>query len=495
MFALLSFPAGSFAPGLRSLAVMCAIGCAVLFGVSTIVADRLADADIVRSETRVFALMQQGADRFAAATRSLMGTFDDVGGLAGLAVRLGEAGDRAGRQATIEALGVAMRSHRPEVSGLLMRDPAGNALLEVGRDAQSGPVDTVKMGLSRLWHGDGGSLAEYFTTPGGRPGWSLRLTFDPVALSEIVAGSLPKDLSAEGPAILSLVRLEDGSIAARSKSPLTVLATMPRVSPASVAAFRADAAGFRRIVSVLSGQDTLVAFRRIDELGLAAVVSGGAADMLALAELRAAPIRRAPYGILALACVISGTALTMLARRRARDSHERARQAADAEAAARAELEQLVKCSPALLYRGKLDRQGVYTRDFVTPNSKAITGWEPEMLSDPERVWKLSAEEDRHLRGSNYARALREGRAAVEYRFLRPDGGFSWLRNEAVITKRNADGSAEVAGAITNITREREISAFAAMHAHSDDCSHRFRSKPATCSDRSQPGIPMIPAG
>ena len=31
--------------------------------------------------------------------------------------------------------------------------------------------------------------------------------------------------------------------------------------------------------------------------------------------------------------------------------------------------------------------------------------------------------------------------------------------------------------------------------AHSDDGSHRFRSKPATCSDRSQPGIPMIPAG
>jgi len=31
--------------------------------------------------------------------------------------------------------------------------------------------------------------------------------------------------------------------------------------------------------------------------------------------------------------------------------------------------------------------------------------------------------------------------------------------------------------------------------AHSDDCSHRFRSKPALCSERSQPGIPMIPAG
>jgi hypothetical protein len=31
--------------------------------------------------------------------------------------------------------------------------------------------------------------------------------------------------------------------------------------------------------------------------------------------------------------------------------------------------------------------------------------------------------------------------------------------------------------------------------AHSDDCSHRFRLKPATDSDRSQPGVPMIPAG
>jgi hypothetical protein len=31
--------------------------------------------------------------------------------------------------------------------------------------------------------------------------------------------------------------------------------------------------------------------------------------------------------------------------------------------------------------------------------------------------------------------------------------------------------------------------------ADSDDSSHRFRSKAATCSDRSQPGIPIIPAG
>ncbi len=39
------------------------------------------------------------------------------------------------------------------------------------------------------------------------------------------------------------------------------------------------------------------------------------------------------------------------------------------------------------------------------------------------------------------------------------------------------------------------ILAFAPVFAYSDDCSHRFRSKPAICSERSQPGIPMIPAG
>jgi hypothetical protein len=33
------------------------------------------------------------------------------------------------------------------------------------------------------------------------------------------------------------------------------------------------------------------------------------------------------------------------------------------------------------------------------------------------------------------------------------------------------------------------------LPADSDDSSHRFRPKPATYSDRSQPGVPMIPAG
>jgi len=48
---------------------------------------------------------------------------------------------------------------------------------------------------------------------------------------------------------------------------------------------------------------------------------------------------------------------------------------------------------------------------------------------------------------------------------------------------------------LTGSRLHREIGELGYAGADSDDVSHRFRSKPATCSDRSQPGIPMIPAG
>jgi enoyl-CoA hydratase/carnithine racemase len=42
---------------------------------------------------------------------------------------------------------------------------------------------------------------------------------------------------------------------------------------------------------------------------------------------------------------------------------------------------------------------------------------------------------------------------------------------------------------------EMTLGAFPGSGAHSDEISRGFRSNPATCSDRRQPGIPMIPAG
>ena len=85
-----------------------------------------------------------------------------------------------------------------------------------------------------------------------------------------------------------------------------------------------------------------------------------------------------------------------------------------------------------------------------------------------------------------------------ELQHVMPDaGGFLVTRNAEVsrpygvptywttmyAADRSMDEHAYVIPVITNLS------------AYSDDCSHRFRLKPATCSDRSQPVIPMIPAG
>jgi hypothetical protein len=49
--------------------------------------------------------------------------------------------------------------------------------------------------------------------------------------------------------------------------------------------------------------------------------------------------------------------------------------------------------------------------------------------------------------------------------------------------------------ATTPTVAEADLQATRVVSAYSDETSHRFRSKPATCSEANQPGIPMMPAG
>ena len=63
------------------------------------------------------------------------------------------------------------------------------------------------------------------------------------------------------------------------------------------------------------------------------------------------------------------------------------------------------------------------------------------------------------------------------------------LRSGSIVHARRPQKASFAVAGVQITHPERELC------AHSDDCSHRFRSKPATYSDRSQPGIPMIPAG
>jgi len=95
----------------------------------------------------------------------------------------------------------------------------------------------------------------------------------------------------------------------------------------------------------------------------------------------------------------------------------------------------------------------------MTPNTKAISGWEPDYPADVETLWRHAAPEALQGRADNYVAALREGRSVFEYRFARPDDDFCWLRNEVVVVRRHEDGGADVVGSVINVTREHELAA------------------------------------
>jgi C4-dicarboxylate-specific signal transduction histidine kinase len=93
----------------------------------------------------------------------------------------------------------------------------------------------------------------------------------------------------------------------------------------------------------------------------------------------------------------------------------------------------------------------------VTPNTRSITGWQTEELGERVELWKLAPAEDQLRRAENYLKAHREGWSVTDYRLRQPGGGYCWLRNEVVVIRRHGDGSADVVGAVTNVTHEHEL--------------------------------------
>ena len=132
-----------------------------------------------------------------------------------------------------------------------------------------------------------------------------------------------------------------------------------------------------------------------------------------------------------------------------------------AEAAARAALDRLTQGSPALLYLGRVDPDGTYHRLFATRNAETVTGWPESTMENPDLVWSHVLPADADIRNTNFSRAMRLGHSTVEFRYRRPDDSVIWLRNEVVCIGRDETGTVEVAGVVTNVTREHELAAMA----------------------------------
>ncbi len=119
---------------------------------------------------------------------------------------------------------------------------------------------------------------------------------------------------------------------------------------------------------------------------------------------------------------------------------------------------------PAIAYRGLLEPGGVFRVTEIGPAVERLTGWTREAALRPG--WRNRGMDPATLPlGPDLPERLRhEAEASVEYRFRRAGGGWMWLRETARVLGRGPDG-AEVAGALEDISAERELALQAAAAA------------------------------
>ena len=421
--------------------------------------ERARSSDVAQSQIA----MQRATEALADKTRMIFGTLDSLVRISGLELQMKSCCDATASAAVSATLQEAMRQSPLGLRMLALRDAQGAKVAEFGRDPDGAPNEPLnEIGVGLPWRmPDGRHVMHVTKIMPNHPGATLRVTVD---LDVLAAAA---DVAAPPGSMTCLYRLRDGAMLSalsleEMQMPEAPVMPVEFLDAATIGRFASSERGWINEVSAMDTTSSL-SFVTLHELGLVVTAKAPAAQLTMLSSLRAQSLRLVPVSVLLFGLMVTALVLVIAARHRARTALEREHRFAEAEASARAELEHLVRCSPAMLYRGRLTPTGDFLRDFLTPNTAEVTGWPPETLADPEQLWELLSEEERRLRDAGYVRAGREGRSAVEYRLQRPDGSFSWLRNEAVLVRNYDDGSCELAGAITNITREREISAYAGM--------------------------------
>jgi PAS domain S-box-containing protein len=448
----------------KTLVFLVFLAISITTGVSVLLCTRVADGIVARSCDSGLAQMQSGADAVARQTALVLQSLSDIKRLALLTGRLDKLDDSQGTAAALGMLRTAMRESRLGVSELAVFGSHGDERLHVGIPHGPGPEAGHTPGFGPPWLDDTGlSVLRWTTRLDDSGGYLVEISMDQLALSQAEDLVLPPGMLPTSAVVATLARIQDGMVIARSRLGGRHLEDATLIRPATIRDMMTKTFGSERGISRIDGIDRLTAYRVMPALGLIAMASAPTDDMLALARLQAQRWRAAPLAMLAVELGLAGLFLGWAARRRQRAVLADQEQAAATAAAVSTALEDLVRCSPAMLYRGHLDPQGRYSRTYLTPNSKRISGWEPEDLSNADKMWANTMPEDQHLRSTHFLRAHRDGAAAMEFRLSRPDGEVSWLRNEVVVVERHGDGSAEVVGAVTNVTHEHQIAAQAAQ--------------------------------
>jgi PAS domain S-box-containing protein len=154
-----------------------------------------------------------------------------------------------------------------------------------------------------------------------------------------------------------------------------------------------------------------------------------------------------------------------------------ARKAAEeSNAALNARMAQLLTGSPAVIYSYRAT--GDFAPTFVSENIRDWLGYETEEYLKNADFWRCRVHPDDLARVETESSNLyKDGRHAVEYRFLKKDGSYCWV-NDAQQLIRDKHGQAiEVIGSWSDVTRRKQAEEAAA--AANDRVQHLLARSPA----------------
>lgn len=135
-----------------------------------------------------------------------------------------------------------------------------------------------------------------------------------------------------------------------------------------------------------------------------------------------------------------------------------------AERAAAAELQDTLTAVPAIVHRGFVTAEGLYTRTWLSRGVEGVTGWPWEAVNPRGGMQGLIHADDQAASQRQWRDVLRDGAAEGEYRLLNARHEWMWVRTKSVVLQRRPDGGAETISFVVDVTearaaREREAAA------------------------------------
>ncbi|MFZ4408714.1 MAG: sensor histidine kinase [Paracraurococcus sp.] len=150
--------------------------------------------------------------------------------------------------------------------------------------------------------------------------------------------------------------------------------------------------------------------------------------------------------------------ITEATRRAGQRSQAEIAAAFAATAASRDLLARLIGHLPSVVYTARIEPNLDCRREYLSANTERVLGWPRAALEADDALEARTLRENPDLRDA-LEELLAEGESWRERKMVRADGSHIWVKRHARIARRFPDGSAELVGTITDITRERTLAA------------------------------------